>query len=254
MIWRIEVALNLIFGRISMIWFIIHRKFLTVHRRNSGPEKCFHSFGAEMTQQEGKDRILSAAYELFSRYGIKSVTMDDIAKHLSISKKTIYQYFRDKDEVVHTLLESRFQTDMADFETIASTAANVVEEVFAHMKKLHQMFTNANPNMFYDLRKHHPRSWDMVTRFRNETALGMVERALEKGKKDGYVRPDVNVSILSRLRIEEIEMGFNPQLFPPAQYPILDVQIAFVEHFLYGVCTLKGHKLINKIKEINEEE
>ena len=54
--------------------------------------------------------------------------------------------------------------------------------------------------------------------------------------------------------MEEIEMGFNPAIFPASVHPILDVQIAMVEHFLYGVCTLKGHKLINKLKQINEEE
>ncbi len=207
-----------------------------------------------MSTPEHKERILVAAFEMFFRYGIKSVTMDDIAKHLAMSKKTIYQFFKDKDEVVHTLLEKQFSQDCAEFEEIANTAPNVVEEVFGHMKKLHKMFLNANPNMFYDLRKHHPRSWQLVTTFRNETCLGMVQRALEKGKLDGLVRADVNSAILARLRVEEIEMGFNPTVFPPDQHAILDVQLAMVEHFLYGVCTLKGHKLINKLKEINEEE
>lgn len=201
-----------------------------------------------------RDRILAGAFELFSRFGIKSVTMDDIAKHLSISKKTIYQSFRDKDEVVHTLLETKLAIDCAEFQEISTTAPNVVEEVFGHMKKLHQMLANANPNMFYDLRKHHPRTWDLVSDFRRNTVLGMVEQALEKGKRDGFVRADVNTKILAQLRVEQIEMGFNPLVFPPDKYQMLDVQIAMVEHFLYGVCTLKGHKHINKLKEINEEE
>jgi AcrR family transcriptional regulator len=207
-----------------------------------------------MSQIETRDRILTAALEMFMRHGIKSVTMDDIAKHLAMSKKTIYQYFRDKDEVVHTLMERQFAVDCAEFESIAKEASNVVEEVFGHMRKMHRMFSNINPNMLYDLRKFHPRSWEIVTRFRTEVALGMVEQALEKGKKDGLVRADVNTKIISQLRVEQIEMGFNPTVFPPAKYAMLDVQIALVEHFLYGICTLKGHKLINKFKEITEEE
>jgi AcrR family transcriptional regulator len=206
------------------------------------------------TQIDTRDRIIAGAFELFSRFGIKSVTMDDIAKHLSISKKTIYQFFKDKDEVVHTLLENKIKIDCAEFEEVSASAPNVVEEVFGHMKKLHKMLTNANPNMFYDLRKHHPRSWELVSRFRHDIVLAMVEKALEKGKRDGFVRSDVNSKILARLRVEQIEMGFNPAVFPPDKYQILDVQIAMVEHFLYGVCTLKGHKHINKLKEINEEE
>lgn len=201
-----------------------------------------------------RDRILAGAFELFLRFGIKSVTMDDIAKHLSISKKTIYQSFRDKDEVVHTLLEKKLAIDISEFEAITNSAPNVVEEVFSHMKKMHQIFANANPNMFYDLRKHHPRTWELVSNFRRDVVLGTVEKALEKGKRDGFVRQDLNTKILAVLRIEQIEMGFNPLSFPADEYQILDVQIAMVEHFLYGVCTLKGHKYINKLKEINEEE
>lgn len=207
-----------------------------------------------MSQVETRDRILAAALEMFMRHGIKSVTMDDIAKHLAMSKKTIYQYFRDKDEVIHTLMQRQFAIDCEEFECIARESANVVEEVFGHMRKMHRMFSSINPNMLYDLRKFHPKTWEIVTKFRNEVALGMVEQALEKGKKEGLVRADINTKIISKLRVEQIELGFNPAVFPPDKYSMLDVQLAMVEHFLYGICTLKGHKLINKIKEITEEE
>ncbi|MEO5645730.1 MAG: TetR/AcrR family transcriptional regulator [Bacteroidia bacterium] len=203
---------------------------------------------------ENKERILQAAYELFFRYGIKSVTMDDIAKHLSMSKKTIYQFFRDKDEVVHTLMETSLKKDRDDFRAIAENAVNVVEEVFEMMKKLNEIFSTVNPNIFYDLRKYHPQTWDLFHKFKTEFVLEQVENSLEKGKRDGLVRADINSKLLSRLRGEEIDMGFNPAIFPPDKFRILDVQIAFVEHFLYGICTLKGHKLINKHKQIIEED
>ncbi|HEU4716283.1 MAG TPA: TetR/AcrR family transcriptional regulator [Bacteroidia bacterium] len=203
---------------------------------------------------ETKERIVSAAFELFFRYGIKSVTMDDIAKHLSMSKKTIYQFFRDKDEVVHTLMERALEEDHRDFENISKNSENVVESVFVMMKKMHDIFSNINPNIFYDLRKYHPKTWDLFHRFKTEFVMGMVESELEKGKKEGLVRADINSRVLSRLRGEEIEMGFDPSLFPPDKFRILDVQLALTEHFLYGICTLKGHKLINKYKQIVEEE
>jgi AcrR family transcriptional regulator len=203
---------------------------------------------------ETKDRILHAAFELFFRYGIKSVTMDDIAKHLSMSKKTIYQFFRDKDEVVHTLMEQAIAKDQTDFHQISKGSANVVEEVFGIMKKMHEIFGNINPNIFYDLRKYHPKTWEVFHKFRTEFIYNMVIEALEKGKKDGLVRTDVNSRIIAKLRVEEVDMGFNPILFPPDKFRILDVHLALTEHFLYGVCTLKGHKLINKNKQIVEEE
>jgi hypothetical protein len=60
--------------------------------------------------------------------------------------------------------------------------------------------------------------------------------------------------VLARLRIEEVEMGFNSELFPPDKFKMLDVQIAMIDHFLHGICTLRGHKMINKYKEVTEEE
>jgi TetR/AcrR family transcriptional regulator, cholesterol catabolism regulator len=68
------------------------------------------------------------------------------------------------------------------------------------------------------------------------------------------VRADVNAKVLSRLRIEEVEMGMRADLFPPDKFRMLDVQIALIDHFLHGICTLKGHKMINKYKEVIEEE
>jgi len=203
---------------------------------------------------ETKQRILQAAFELFFRYGIKSVTMDDIARHLSISKKTIYQFFRDKDEIVHTLMEQHIRRDEQEFCDIADKAANVVEEVFSIMRKMSQMFGQINPNIFYDLQKYHPRSWELFHRFREDCILRNVEQTLEKGKAAGLIRGDINVKILARLRVEEIEMGFNPKIFPPDRHKLLEVQLTLTEHFLYGVCTLKGHKLVNKYKHIVEEE
>ena len=202
---------------------------------------------------DNREKILFAAYELFFRYGIKSVTMDDIAKHLSISKKTIYLSFQDKDEVVHTLMEQVLLKDQADFITIAKNTSNVVEEVFVMMKKMNGILNTINPNIFYDLKKYHPQTWSLFHKIRMEFVVNCVVVSLEKGKKDGLVRLDINSNILAKLRGEEIEMGFNPAVFPIDKFKILDVQIAFVEHFLYGICTLKGHKLINKYKKIVEK-
>ncbi|TND09885.1 MAG: transcriptional regulator [Bacteroidetes bacterium] len=201
-----------------------------------------------------KQRIVNAAFELFFRYGIKSVTMDDIAKHLSISKKTIYQFFRDKDEIVHTLMQEKLEEDKREFGTISKNAANVVEEVFNLMKHMSSILGRINPNIFYDLQKYHPQTWALFHSFRTEFAMKQVEDALNKGIRDGLVRNDINVAALACLRTEEIEMGFNPRIYPPDKFKLLEVQLALTEHFLYGVCTLKGHKLVNKYKQIVEDE
>ena len=100
-----------------------------------------------------KDRILKGAEELFFKYGIKSITMDDISKHLAISKKTIYHYFEDKNEVVETLMKERMRANECEVEDIAKESENVIAEVFGLMKHISTMFSQMNPNLFYDLQK-----------------------------------------------------------------------------------------------------
>ena len=203
---------------------------------------------------EMKDKILQTAQELFFKYGIRSISMDDIAKELSISKKTIYHLYKDKDQIVDTLIQEKFKKDAQHFEHIHKGAENVIEEMFSIMKHMGRVIGEANPAMFYDLQKYHSHAWQVFKDFREERMVKMIEEMLLRGIKQGYIRADINSKILARLRMAQVEMGFNPNLFPPAQFKIVDVQIAMLEHFLYGICTLKGHKLVNKYKQIIEEE
>ena len=201
-----------------------------------------------------EEKILKGAEELFFKYGIRSVTMDDIAKHLGMSKKTIYQYYKEKDEIIHKLMLAHIKHDECTCRESFEQSSNIVEEVFNMMKNIHEIFGKVNPQLFYELQKYYPKTWKLFTDFKEGFILNLVEKSLEKGKKEGYVRPDVNVKILARLRMEEIEMAMSPSAFPPDKFKILDVQLTIVEHFLYGICTLRGHKLINKYKEVTEEE
>ena len=201
-----------------------------------------------------KSKILNGAEELFFKYGIKSVTMEDIAKHLGISKKTIYQFYSDKNELVEIFMAERLKENEYECRLIAKNAANVIEIFFALMEHLGVMFSNMNPKLFYDLQKYHPTTWKLFNQFKEGFIELMVQDSLKRGMKEGFVRKDINTKIIARLRMEEVEMGFNPELFPPNKFKIIDVQLALLDHFLHGVCTLKGHKLINKHKQVTEEE
>jgi len=203
---------------------------------------------------EARDRILQAAEELFFKYGIRSVTMDDIAKHLLISKKTIYMYFRDKNEMVDTLMIMKLKQDENELKQIQATSENVIVEVFGMMRHMGDMFSKVNPNIFYDLQKYHPGVWERFKVFKEECMAKMIEESIERGVREGFVRADLNSKILARLRMEEVEMGLDATLFPPDKFKMLEVQLALIDHFLHGICTLKGHKLVNRYKHITEEE
>ncbi|MBL0342334.1 MAG: TetR/AcrR family transcriptional regulator [Bacteroidetes bacterium] len=203
---------------------------------------------------EAEDRIIESATELFYRFGIKSITMDDVAKHLAMSKKTLYHHFRDKNEMVMKCCHQDLMNRDCVFKEIADSAIDPIHEMMNMMKHLESIFTKINPNLFYDLQKYYPEVWKMFRQFKETNMLKMIEANFLKGIELKLYRKDINIHIMARLRIEEVEMGFNPELFPPDKFNFAKVQVALLDHFMHGITTIKGHKLINKYKQIIEEE
>ena len=199
------------------------------------------------------DRIIQGGEELFLQAGIKSVTMDDIAKHLGMSKKTIYQFFKDKNELVLALVRKKLQQDENQMCAIISKSGNVIEEMINMMKCSEEMFSRINPIVIHDMQKYHPEAWKEFQNFKATVIIRTMEELLTKGIKQGYIRPDIDVKIMARLRVTEVEMGFNTSIFPVAEFSTWKVQYQFLEHFNYGICTLKGYKLLNQYKNIQEE-
>ena len=198
-------------------------------------------------------RIIEGSEELFLSAGIKSITMDDIAKHLGMSKKTIYQFFKDKNELVFALVKKKLKDDEDQMAAIISQSGNVIEEMINMMKCSEDIFSRINPIVVHDLQKYHPEAWKQFQDFKSGVLVHTLEQLLSKGIKQGYIRPDIDVKILARMRVAQVEMGFNAAMFPVAEFSIWKVQYQLLEHFNYGICTLKGYKLLNQYKNIIEE-
>jgi len=196
------------------------------------------------------ERIIEGGEELFLKAGIKSVTMDDIARHLGISKKTIYHFFKDKNELVIALVKKKLKEDEEQMEEIISKSTNVIEEMINMMKCSEDIMSRINPIVIHDMQKYHPEAWKEFQNFKSEVLVCTMAQLLEKGIKQGYIRPDIDVKIISLMRVHQLELGFNPAVFPIAEYNTWSVQQQFQEHFNYGVCTLKGFKLLDEYKTI----
>jgi AcrR family transcriptional regulator len=199
------------------------------------------------------ERIIQGGEELFLTAGIKSVTMDDIAKHLGMSKKTIYQFFKDKNELVIALVKKKLKEDEDQISSIISQSGNVIEELINMMKCSEDIFSRINPIVIHDMQKYHPDAWAEFQKFKAEVLISTLEELLTKGIKQGYIRPNIDARIIARMRVSQVEMGFNTTIFPMAEFNPWKVQVQFLEHFNYGICTLKGYKLLNQYKNINEE-
>lgn len=203
---------------------------------------------------ETKDRILEAANKLFNRNGIRRVTMDEIAHDLSISKKTIYQFFPEKDDLVHECCTNMMERRGCEFMELQKNAKDAIDEIMHIMKHMAGMYSRVSPSVFYDLQKMYPKTWAAFRQFKEHNMMKMIEQNLRQGISQKLYRADIPVKTLAILRMQEVELGMNPDVFPEDKFNHLQVQIALLDHFLYGICTLKGHKLINKYRQIKEEE
>ena len=199
------------------------------------------------------DRIVEGSEELFLTAGIKSVTMDDIARHLGMSKKTIYQFFQDKNELVMALVKKKLKEDEDQMCAIIGQSENVIEEMINMMKCSEEIFSRINPIVIHDMQKYHPEAWKEFQNFKSGVLVQTLEQLLSKGIKQGYIRPDIDAKILAKMRVNQVELGFSPSVFPVAEFNIWRVQQQLMEHFNYGICTLKGYKLLNQYKNIVEE-
>ncbi|HEU4574347.1 MAG TPA: TetR/AcrR family transcriptional regulator [Chitinophagaceae bacterium] len=213
-------------------------------------KKSFHSFAPDFEDMETKERILEKAHELFVRYGIRSVSMDDIATQLGMSKKTLYQYFADKEELVDAVLTNVIEGNQEECRMDRQQAENSIHEIFLAFDMVRELFTEMHPSIIFDLQKYHPAVYRKLEQHKHEFMYKMIKENLESGIADGLYRSDINVDILTRFRIESMMLPFNHEVFPTNRTQLVEITREILFHFLYGLVTAKGQKLIEKYKPL----
>ncbi len=196
-----------------------------------------------------RDKILNGAVELFMKYGLRSISMDDIARHLTVSKKTLYQHFADKEDLITLVLESHIEESQKQYEGITRNSTNAIEELAQISQCLRKDMAETNPSVLFDLQKFHPKAWEVWINHKNKYIRESVVRNIKQGIEEGYFRSEVNAEVLAAIRIELISMGFDQTIFPQSTFNLAEVQSQIFDHFVYGLCTDKGKKLYQKHKE-----
>jgi AcrR family transcriptional regulator len=202
-----------------------------------------------MEDQDVKEKILKGAAGLFTRYGIRSISMDDIARHLSVSKKTLYQHFADKDELVTMVTQSHLETNRKVYEAITEHSENSIDELAKIGSMLRRHIEDQNPQLLFDIQKFHPKAWNVWVDYKSNFIKSSIVRNIERGINDGHFRPEANAEILAMLRLASIQICHDEQVFESDKFSLADVQSQVFEHFVHGLCTEKGRKLYLKYKE-----
>lgn len=198
---------------------------------------------------EQQERIVIKAHELFMRYGIRSVSMDEVANHLGMSKKTIYQFFADKDALVEGVIDMEIKRNQKECSLQSSLCENPVHEVFLAVDMVMDILSKVNPNVLFDLEKYHPQAFKKHNEFKHKFLYNVIRSNIEKGIEEGLYREDVNADILARFRLASTFLIFNQELFPMGKHNPTSILTEITDNFLYGLVTPKGMKLIQKYKQ-----
>ena len=194
-----------------------------------------------------KQRIKQAAHNLVMKYSIRSVSMDDIAASVGMSKKTLYHYYQDKDELVKAVVEGVIAENKCVCEKHISAAENAVHEIFLAMEMMVDMFQTMNPAIIYEMQKYHTDAYQEFHQHKMKFLLGHMEANILRGQKEELYRPDVNAQILARYRVESMFIPFNPDFQRSLHnFNLLELEEQIITNFLFGLVSAKGHKLAMK--------
>ena len=196
-----------------------------------------------------ENRILFKARDLMTRNGVKHVTMDDIASQLGISKKTIYQFYKDKDALVMAVVNFELEEQSLKCQRTQDMADNAVHEMFMILEDIQQMFKNMNPMTMNELAKYYPEAFLRIQNHKDEFMHKIIKTNLIKGIEQGVYRKEIDPEILSIYRLETSFVPFNVQLYPYSKFDIGKVTLQIIENFIYGVMSMKGIEFMEKYKQ-----
>lgn len=194
-------------------------------------------------------RIREKAHDLFMQYGLRSVSMDDIANALGMSKKTIYQYYADKDELIGVVIEQEIQNTQSICEKDRDTSANAIQEIFMAMEMVMEIYGPMNPSLLFDMEKYHPKAFQKFQKHKNDYLYNIIRENLKRGIREELYRPEIKIDVLSRYRLETMMMPFHPEFQNKVKSNLAELEEEFILHFLYGLASPKGYKLIQKYQQ-----
>lgn len=205
-------------------------------------------------KMEPQEKILKTSLQLFFKYGIKHVTMDDIAKELGMSKKTIYQFYKEKDDLVNQLCEIQLSEQTCQFDDLNKMAQDPIHEIMLISIKMREMIQHINPMFFIDLQKFYPTAFKQFQKFKEECAYRNIRSNLKRGIETGVYRADLDADFVANYRLVQIDMLMFGNYYSYDKISFVKTHELVLDMFVYGICTIKGHKLINNYKKIHEEE
>ncbi|HBC77482.1 MAG TPA: hypothetical protein DEO60_15840 [Bacteroidales bacterium] len=192
-----------------------------------------------------RQKIIEEGATMFRTYGIRAVTMDMLASQLGISKRTIYEVFSDKDELLKGVLAWMLERQRDLMGRILGESDNVIEAIFKMLDMMMDHFHKMSPAFQMDMKRLHREMWkDPVESFDLPYFSNNAD-ILKRGIEEGVFRGDIDVEITNKCLLEVARVTNDRNVFPPDYFENKDVVRSFYINYLRGISTQKGLDLIN---------
>ena len=200
-----------------------------------------------------KEKILEKATDMFLNFGFKSVTMDDLANEMGISKKTIYIHYQNKTELVEESTSYLFDTICTGIDYISSLDKNPIKELYEIKKFAMQHLKHEKSSPQYQLQKYYPKIHENLKQRQFEVMRECVLDNVKRGVSLGIYRENLNIDFVSRIYFSGVTSIKDHRLFPIEKFPVAELMDNYLEYHLRGIVTPKGRKILNEIINSNQE-
>jgi AcrR family transcriptional regulator len=199
--------------------------------------------------------IIPKILDLYSRYGIKSVTMDDLARELGVSKKTLYEHFSDKEEVVRKVIEYMIAVQQKVYDTIINQpGSNAIDELLQISRFISEHLKTVNPSLSYDLKKYYPEVWNDLVQYKSKTVFEQIMANIRKGVNEELFRENLNYEVIAYVYVVRMEL-FSPGEVPGLEkYSYQEIFRTLFQYHVRGIASEKGRKYLDELLNNKEFE
>lgn len=180
------------------------------------------------------------------KFGIKGITMDDVAKELGISKKTLYQHVSDKEDLVGKFIDNEITLRQNQICNCFKEGFNAIDELFEISFFMNKLMREQNPATEHDLKKYYPQQYEKILKVKREGMVNYILLNLKKGKNEGLYRNDMDDEIIAKLYLSRAESISASSLYTVEELTSVKIFIELLSHHIRGIATGKGLKELEK--------
>lgn len=193
-------------------------------------------------------KIIDISADLFLKYGVKSISMDDISKAVGVSKKTIYENVANKAELISAVVTDFILKEKIEIDKIVNDSKDAIDEMFKIANHVLYFLRNIKPSLTYDLQKYYRASWQIIEQIHFGFIRSVIKTNIQRGIKEKVYRDSLNDEIISRLYLSSAKMMTQEDFFPLKEFNKAELYAEFISYHMFGILNEKGLKKYKNYK------